>query len=99
LPVPLVQRLTGAGWRWTDAWDALPITVEALVSTGELEAAAELLEMLNDSNRLIDNPWRRALIDRCTGLLASAQGDHQAALAALSSAVDQHRAVLIAERS
>lgn len=90
---PLVRRLTDAGWRWTDAWDALPITVEALVSAGELEPAAEVLELLETRNWLIDSPWRRALIDRCRGLLASAQGDHEAALAALTSAMEHHRRV------
>jgi DNA-binding CsgD family transcriptional regulator len=87
---PLVRRLTNAGGRWTEAWDALPITVEALVSAGELTAAAEVLELLETRNWLSDSAWRRALIDRCRGLVSSAQGDHEAGLAALTSAMEHH---------
>ena len=56
----------------------------------QLDAAAELLGALQDRARGIDSPWERAIRARCGGLIRSAQGDHDGALAAFDEALEEH---------
>lgn len=70
--------------------DFLETAVEALVSVGDLDAAAELLDALQDRARRIDSSWERGIRARCHGLFRSAQGDHEGAFAAFDEALVEH---------
>src|SRR5207247_1794684 len=58
-------------WRMPSNCDYLETAIEALVSAGDLDAAAELLEELAVWSRTMDGPWPRAVRARCCGLLSS----------------------------
>jgi DNA-binding CsgD family transcriptional regulator len=60
---------------WADA-------IETLVGLGELDRAAAYLEHCSDSAERLDSSLAREGVLRCRGLLASAEGDSDAALAA-----------------
>jgi DNA-binding CsgD family transcriptional regulator len=64
--------------------------VEALVELGQLERADLCLQWLDQRATALDRPWARAAAARCQGLLCSARGDRDGALAALEEAVVQH---------
>jgi DNA-binding CsgD family transcriptional regulator len=59
---------------WGDA-------IEALVALGELDRAAGYLEHCSSSAERLGSPLAREVAMRCRGLLASAEGDTEAALA------------------
>ena len=74
-------------------WFALrpvPGDIEALIRLGDLAAAEPLLASLEDRARRLDRAWALAAAGRCRALLASAQGDHDAAHAALGRAFAAH---------
>ena len=60
---------------WGDA-------IEILVAGGELEQASAYLAQYESSSRRAGSPWAVAVASRCRGLLASAEGEPAAALAA-----------------
>ncbi len=60
---------------WADA-------IETLVALGELDRAAAYLKQCSVSSERLDSPLAREGVLRCRGLLASAEGDSDAALAA-----------------
>jgi DNA-binding CsgD family transcriptional regulator len=64
-----------------------PDLVEALVETGELDAAQAVVTWLEERSRAVGHPWAVAAADRCRGLLAAALGDVDAALPRLRSGV------------
>jgi len=66
--------------------DFAPDAVDALVQIGDLERAAALLARFTERARTLDRPWALASAARCRGVLASAQGDLDAALAAAEEA-------------
>jgi DNA-binding CsgD family transcriptional regulator len=77
-------------WRMPCNCDYLETAIEALVSVGDLDAAAELLEELAVWSKPMDGPWSRAVRARCCGLLSSAQGEHDGAFTAFEEALRQH---------
>jgi DNA-binding CsgD family transcriptional regulator len=64
--------------------------IEAFVAVGDLDAASELLDALDDRSRRIDSTWERAIRARSRGLLRSAQGDYDGALTAFDEALLEH---------
>jgi DNA-binding CsgD family transcriptional regulator len=77
-------------WHMASNCEYVATAIEALVSVGDLDAAAELLDALEDRARRIDSSWERAIRARCRGLLRSAQGDHEGAFAAFDEAISEH---------
>ena len=65
---------------WADA-------IEALIAGGELETARNYLDAHETSAQRVGSPWGRASAARCSGLLAAAEGDPQAAFAAFDRAL------------
>ena len=76
-------------WHMPSNCDFLETAIEAFVAVGDLEAASELLDALQDRGTRIDSPWGRAIRARSRGLLLSA-GDHDGALAAFDQALSEH---------
>jgi DNA-binding CsgD family transcriptional regulator len=89
LQPPVRNRATSL-WHMPSNCDFLETAVEALVSVNDLDAAAELLDALQDRGRRIDSPWERGIRARCHGLFRSAQGDHEGAFAAFDEALLEH---------
>ena len=77
-------------WHMPSNCDFLETAIEAFVGVGDLAAAAQLLDGLQERARRIDSPWERAIRARCRGLLRSAQGDHDGARAAFDEALREH---------
>lgn len=69
----------------------LPDEIEALIGIGELDRAAELIDLLEAAGRRVDRAWALAAAARCRGLLAAARGDQDEALSALDEALEHHR--------
>jgi DNA-binding NarL/FixJ family response regulator len=67
---------------WADA-------IETLVALGELDQAAAYLEHCSGSAERLDSPLAREGVLRCRGLLASAEGDSDAALAAFEQLLEE----------
>jgi ATP/maltotriose-dependent transcriptional regulator MalT len=64
--------------------------VEALIETGEFQAASEILDWLEERGQALDRPWALAVSARYRGLMAAADGDFQAAFASLNQALKEH---------
>jgi DNA-binding CsgD family transcriptional regulator len=89
----LVTQATSGREMFDPGWLALrpvPGDIEALIRLGDLAAAEPLLASLEDRARRLDRAWALAAAGRCRALLASAQGDHDAAGAALGQAFAAH---------
>jgi DNA-binding CsgD family transcriptional regulator len=90
--VELPGRLFALGYHdptapvWADA-------VEVLLGLGELEAARGYLQRHEHYARRAGNPLALACVGRCRGLLAAAEGDDDAASAALAQAVTELEAL------
>ncbi|HST25382.1 MAG TPA: AAA family ATPase [Gaiellaceae bacterium] len=65
--------------------------VEAVIGLGDLERAEGLVVALESRAARIPRPWISAVSDRSRGLLLSAQGDLDGALAAFERALEHHR--------
>jgi DNA-binding CsgD family transcriptional regulator len=89
LQPPARARVTSL-WHMPSNYDFLETAIEAFVAVGDLDAAAVLLDALQDRARRMDSPWERATRARCRGLLRSAQGDHDGARAAFDEALREH---------
>ena len=63
---------------------------EALVATGRLEAAAVVVDWLEESGRRFDRAWALALGARCRTLLLAARGDLAAAVETAERALAEH---------
>jgi DNA-binding CsgD family transcriptional regulator len=87
---PAVRRVRELGWREPGTWDLLPNAAEALIAVGDLDGATELVDELEDWGRTMNSRWARANGGRCRGLLRSAQGDLDGALAAFEYALREH---------
>jgi DNA-binding CsgD family transcriptional regulator len=81
------RGMVDPGWM---AVRAAPDDIEALIRMGDLAAAGPLLASLEERARRLDRAWALAAAGRCRALLSSAQGDHEAASAALAQALAAH---------
>jgi DNA-binding CsgD family transcriptional regulator len=77
-------------WHMPSNSEFIVTAIEALVSVGDLDHAAELLEALQDRASRIDSSWERAIRARCRGLLRGTQGDHDGAFASFDEALREH---------
>lgn len=66
---------------WADA-------IETLVALGEPARARSYLESYESNSLRLGSPWARAAAGRCRGLLATAEGDLEAAFSAYAVAID-----------
>jgi DNA-binding CsgD family transcriptional regulator len=89
---PLPGRVVSLGW--DDPTDALwPDTIETLIGVGDLDEAKSCLEQFAERAQRLRGPWALATGARCRGLLAAAEGDVPAALAAFELALREHERV------
>jgi DNA-binding CsgD family transcriptional regulator len=86
---PVADMITSAG---TDVVLGMfvPDEIEALIELGHLGQARALTGWLEERGRQQSRPWALAVAGRCRGLLHAADGDNDAALAALWRAVAEH---------
>jgi DNA-binding CsgD family transcriptional regulator len=86
---PLPERLRTAGYGCVNVLQVLPDAIEASIAVGDVDHATAQLEELNGTAALgILYALVRAA--RCRGLLTSAVGEQQAALAAFEDALAGH---------
>jgi DNA-binding CsgD family transcriptional regulator len=62
-------------------------TIETLAALGDIAPARAYLEHYESSSLRLDSPWARAAAGRCRGLLATAEGDLDAAFKAFERVV------------
>jgi DNA-binding CsgD family transcriptional regulator len=86
---PAARCLHDAEWR-EPCTGLKPNAIEALVSAGELDEAADVLADLEDWSRTVGAPATLAACSRCRGLLSAARGDHEGALAAFGEALEAY---------
>ena len=79
---PVLEFLEAMGSAEPGVIPCVPDAIEALVASGELERADELLVAHAEKGRAHDRPWALATAARCRGLLAAARGDRPASMAA-----------------
>jgi DNA-binding CsgD family transcriptional regulator len=84
--VEAAELLDSMGYAHPGAFPVLPDAVEALVASGDVEAAEAHLERLEREAAAVRSAWALAAADRCRGLLALAGGDAEAALPPLGRA-------------
>jgi ATP/maltotriose-dependent transcriptional regulator MalT len=77
-------------WHFPIYHDLLVNAIEAFVGTGDLMAASDLLDALEQRARRLDNAWERATRARCRGLICAAQGNADEARRAFGAALDEH---------
>ncbi|HEX6677068.1 MAG TPA: LuxR C-terminal-related transcriptional regulator, partial [Actinomycetes bacterium] len=87
---PLLAEVEAHGAGEPFACSLLPDGIEALIALGELERAERLTALLEPRGREHAHAWSVATGARCRGLLLSATGDLDGALAALDRAVQAH---------
>jgi DNA-binding CsgD family transcriptional regulator len=63
---------------------------EALIATGDVDRAAEVLDRLESRGRKLGRPWALAVAARCRALLGIALGDADDATAAVEAAIGCH---------
>lgn len=64
--------------------------IEVVVTLGQLDRAAELLERLEARGRILARPWTLSVAARCRGLLHAARSDLEAAESSLQEALAHH---------
>jgi DNA-binding CsgD family transcriptional regulator len=64
--------------------------LEALIAVGELDEAEALIAHWEERSRALDRAWALAILARARGLLLSARGDVDGALAAFEQALAEH---------
>ena len=69
----------------------VPDAIEALIVTGELQAAQERLLELEQQAEATDRRWALAAAARCRGMLSAAQNDNETAIAEHDRAVQGFR--------
>ena len=84
---PLPARLLELGYGEPSHLQAIPNLVEAYVELGRLDEARTLLEPYERIARALDHPLGLVQAARCSGLLAAATGDVDAALALFDAAL------------
>jgi DNA-binding NarL/FixJ family response regulator len=65
----------------------LPLAAEALIATGALDRAAEIVHELERRGLALDHPWCLASAARCRGLLLAERGETEEACLALDEAL------------
>ena len=83
---PLLAELDTSGWAIA-AYFPSGDPIEALIGVGDLERARELIVRLQREAEALESPWLEATGERCRGLLASAEGDPDRAIAAFQRAL------------
>jgi DNA-binding CsgD family transcriptional regulator len=87
---PLSEGIVAVGLAEPGVVRFLPDEIEALVALGELEAASEPLELLEERGRALGRVWALAAAGRCRALLEASRGDFDSARAALAQALLEH---------
>jgi DNA-binding CsgD family transcriptional regulator len=87
---PLVEHARAEGIVEPGATRFVPDRIEALLATGRVEEAAELLDWYAANARRLERPSALAAANRCEALLAAAHGDGAAALTAFEQALERH---------
>ena len=87
---PLTEMLPSLGLADPIGLVFLPDEIESLVALGELGRAQPLIELLRRLGQAHDRPWAIAAAARCRGILATAHGDLDEAIAALNEALAAH---------
>jgi DNA-binding CsgD family transcriptional regulator len=90
---PVIEREEAGGYGEPTAFHHLPDAIEALLTTGDVERAAVLVDRLQQQGRKLDRAWALATAARCQGLLAAARGDLEGSQAALRLALAEHQRV------
>jgi DNA-binding CsgD family transcriptional regulator len=90
---PLVGALHTIGVGEPALFPVLPDEIEALIGLDELDQAEPLIEQLDAQGRTLDRPWALATAARGRGLLATARGNPQDALAHLQQALQEHKRI------
>ena len=91
--LPLASAVEASGVAEPVVWFFLPMAVEALVDTGDLDRAAALLAPFQAQARALDRPYAAAAAARSAALLAAARGDPAGARAASDEAFAAHARV------
>jgi ATP/maltotriose-dependent transcriptional regulator MalT len=86
----LHEEVRQAGFGEPTVFRFHPDAIEALVSLGRLDRAAELLDYLAERGRTLDRPWATATARRCHALMLGDRGELDQALRALEAALDVH---------
>jgi DNA-binding CsgD family transcriptional regulator len=84
---PLPRRLRELGYGEPSHLQAIPNLVEAYVDLGRPDDARPLLEWYERRSQSLDHPLGLAQAARCSGLLAAAEGDVDAAVARFDAAL------------
>jgi DNA-binding CsgD family transcriptional regulator len=87
---PLTEMLPSLGLADPIGLVFLPDEIEALIALGELARAQPLIELLRRLGMTHDRPWAIAAAARGRGVLATARGDLDEAIAALEEALSAH---------
>ena len=87
---PLLGRCLGPGSE-PGLLRLLPDAIEALIGTGDLTRAQELIPELEEAGRTLGASWPSASAARCRALLAAAAGDLTQAAGLASSAIEYER--------
>ncbi|MDQ6899227.1 MAG: AAA family ATPase [Candidatus Dormibacteraeota bacterium] len=87
---PLLGRYLGPGSE-PGLLRLLPDAIEALVGTGDLTQAQQLISDLEEAGRTLGASWPSASAARCRALLAAANGDLTQAAVLASSSVEYER--------
>jgi DNA-binding CsgD family transcriptional regulator len=80
------RLLDASGYEHPGAYPVLPDAIEALASTGDLDAAGALLSRLERQATAVGSAWAFAALERSRGVLKLARGESDAALAPLGRA-------------
>jgi DNA-binding CsgD family transcriptional regulator len=90
---PLTETLPSLGLADPVGLVFLPDEIEALVALGELGRAQPFVELLRRLGEAHDRPWAIAAAARGRGILATAQGELDVAMAAFDEALAAHERV------
>jgi len=92
---PAEELLAHSGIAEPGAFPFVPDFAEALVATGRLERANEIVDRLQDQGSALDRPLALATAARCRALIAAGLGDLQGALPELEAALAMHQRIPI----
>lgn len=87
---PLAQLITDMGSIDPALAVFLPEEIEALTQLGRADEAEQLTAWLDERAEAVDRPWARAVASRCRGLVLSARGKLDLAVASLDDALRQY---------
>jgi len=87
---PAVVAVDPAGLREPIVAFYVPDATEAVIGIGDLEHAAQLIDMLETNAGRLERQWALASAARCRGLLSAASGDLDPALQKMDEALARH---------